>query len=242
MRQIALDTETTGLEFTAGHRIIEIGCVEIVNRRITERYFHQYLQPDFVVDSDALRVHGITNEFLRDKPRFADIVQEFIAFIQGAELIIHNARFDVGFVNHELSLLPENKHIINDYCQIVDTLELARRQHPGQKNSLDALCKRYKIDNSKRELHGALLDARLLAEMYLMMTGGQISLLTTESSTQGYNSSVRRVPEPRPALPVILPSDEDMQKHEQLLATIDKVSGGGCVWLTGDNILPTAIN
>lgn len=236
MRQIALDTETTGLEFTEGHRIIEIGCVEIVNRRITDCYFHHYLQPDFVVDSDALKVHGITNEFLQDKPRFADVVQDFIAFVQGAELIIHNAKFDVGFLNCELSLLPENGQTIQQYCQVVDTLELARRQHPGQKNSLDALCKRYQIDNSKRELHGALLDARLLAEVYLLMTGGQISLLTTESNTQGYGYSVvRRVSQPRPTLPVILPNAEELQRHAQLLATLDKVSGGHCVWLAQDD-------
>lgn len=236
MRQIALDTETTGLELTEGHRIIEIGCVEIVNRRITDQYFHHYLQPDFVVDSDALKVHGITNEFLQDKPRFAGVVQDFIAFVRGAELIIHNAKFDVGFLNYELSLLPETGQTIQQYCQIVDTLEFARRQHPGQKNSLDALCKRYQIDNSKRELHGALLDARLLAEVYLLMTGGQISLLTTESNTQGYGYSVvRRVSQPRPTLSVILPNAEELQRHAQLLATLDKVSGGHCVWLAQDD-------
>lgn len=223
MRQIALDTETTGLEVADGHRIIEIGCVEMINRRVTEHHFHYYLQPDFAVDSDALKVHGITNEFLRDKPRFADVVEEFIAFIQDAELIIHNAKFDVGFLNHEFSLLPEREQIIQHYCQIVDTLELARRQHPGQKNNLDALCKRYQIDNSKREWHGALLDASLLAEVYLLMTGGQISLLATESNTQNYGySSVRRIPQPRATLPVILPDVDEIQRHTQLLTTLNK--------------------
>jgi DNA polymerase-3 subunit epsilon len=235
MRQIVLDTETTGLEFTAGHRIIEIGCVEIVNRRVTDRYFHQYLQPDFKIDSDAFKVHGITNEFLQDKPRFTDIVQKFIAFIQDAELIIHNAKFDVGFLNHELSLLSGNWQTVEQYCQIVDTLELARRQHPGQKNNLDALCKRYQIDNTKRELHGALLDANLLAEVYLAMTGGQISLLSVENNAQGGDySTIKRVSASRPALPVIHPSAEEIQEHNQLLAAIDKQSGGRCVWLEHD--------
>jgi DNA polymerase III subunit epsilon len=174
-RLVLLDTETTGLEPEAGHRIIEIGCVELVNRRITGKHFHVYLNPDRQIDAGAIAVHGITNEFLSDKPRFADIAADFIAFIEGAELIIHNAPFDVGFINHEFSQSGHGK--LSDYSDVFDTLAYARKKHPGQRNSLDALCKRYNIDNSHRELHGALLDAEILADVFLLMTGGQISLL-----------------------------------------------------------------
>ena len=176
MRQIILDTETTGLEPSDGHRIIEIGCVELVNRRITGNTYHQYIQPDRAIDAGAREVHGITDQFLADKPRFADIADEFLTFIRGAELVIHNAPFDVGFINHEFALLGKSVGSVSEHCTIVDTLAIARRLHPGQRNNLDALCKRYQIDNSQRDLHGALLDAEILADVYLAMTGGQATL------------------------------------------------------------------
>ena len=176
MRQIVLDTETTGLEPRQGHRIIEIGCVELVERRLTNNRYHQYINPEREVDEGAIEVHGISNAFLADKPRFADIVDDFLNFVRGAELIIHNAPFDVGFLNHELNMLNRKDDSVDQICTILDTLVLARKMHPGQKNNLDALCKRYDIDNSQRDLHGALLDAEILAETYLAMTGGQTTL------------------------------------------------------------------
>jgi DNA polymerase III subunit epsilon len=176
MRQIVLDTETTGLEPAAGHRVIEIGCVEIVNRRPTQNRFHRYINPEREVDRGALEVHGIENEFLATQPKFAQVAREFLEFVQGAELVIHNADFDVEFLNHELRRLPGVPGEIRSCCGVLDTLALARRLHPGQRNSLDALAKRYSVDNSKRELHGALLDAQILADIYLAMTGGQVSL------------------------------------------------------------------
>jgi DNA polymerase-3 subunit epsilon len=231
MRQIVLDTETTGLDPQAGHRIIEIGGVEIVNRRITERYYHQFLQPDRPIEIAAGNVHGITNEFLRDKPRFANVVTEFIAFIQEAELIIHNAAFDVGFINYELQLLQQNWQSLSHYCQIIDTLKLARERHPGQKNSLDALCKRYNVDNSKRQLHGALLDAQLLAEVYLALTGGQVSLLSDPQANTSTNYAViNRIDSKRLPLKVIMPTSTELQAHEQRLVAIDQMSGGKCLW------------
>jgi DNA polymerase-3 subunit epsilon len=177
MRQIVLDTETTGLEVSLGHRVIEIGCVELVNRRVTGNHWHHYFNPEREVDAGAFEVHGISNEFLQDKPRFADLAGEFVDYVRGAELIIHNAPFDVGFLNHELSMSDCGLSPLEDSCGILDTLMLARQKHPGQKNNLDALCKRYDIDNSQRSLHGALLDARILADVYLAMTGGQASLV-----------------------------------------------------------------
>ena len=176
MRQIVLDTETTGLEPAAGHRVIEIGCVEIVNRRPTQNRFHRYINPEREDDRGALEVHGIENEFLATQPKFAEVAREFLEFVQGAELVIHNADFDVEFLNHELRRLPGVPGEIRSCCGVLDTLALARRLHPGQRNSLDALAKRYSVDNSKRELHGALLDAQILADIYLAMTGGQVSL------------------------------------------------------------------
>jgi DNA polymerase-3 subunit epsilon len=181
LRQIVLDTETTGLKPEQGHRIIEIGCVELVNRQFTGHNFHCYLNPEREVDEGAQRVHGIGRDFLRDKPRFSEVAQKFLDYVQGAELIIHNAPFDTGFLNHELALC-QGFLAITDYCQIFCTLELARRLHPGQRNSLDALCRRYQIDNSHRELHGALLDANILARVYLAMTSGQTSLFGQEST------------------------------------------------------------
>jgi DNA polymerase-3 subunit epsilon len=177
MRQIVLDTETTGLEVSLGHRVIEIGCVELVNRRVTGNHWHHYFNPEREVDAGAFEVHGISNEFLQDKPRFADLAGEFVDYVRGAELIIHNAPFDVGFLNHELGMPECALAPLEDNCGILDTLMLARQKHPGQKNNLDALCKRYDIDNSQRSLHGALLDARILADVYLAMTGGQASLV-----------------------------------------------------------------
>ncbi len=169
-RQIVLDTETTGLNPEQGHRIIEIGCVELIDRRLTGQHFHIYLNPERRIDDGAIEVHGITNEFLEDKPHFADVVADFISFVQDAELVIHNAPFDVGFINHEFSLLKKNLATVETYCSVFDTLTFARKKHPGQRNSLDALCKRYGIDNSHRDLHGALLDAEILADVYLLMT------------------------------------------------------------------------
>lgn len=240
MRQVVLDTETTGLEPTQGHRIIEIGCVEVVNRRLTGNRFHQYLQPDREIDEGALEVHGITKEFLADKPRFADVVEDFLAFIKGAELIIHNAPFDTGFINHELGLLGAHWGAVADHCAVVDTLALARQMHPGQKNSLDALCKRYGVDNSQRDLHGALLDAEILAEVYLAMTGGQTALSldsgveTTGGLIQAH--SIRRLSPDRPPLRVIRATEEELAAHAKRLEAIDKASGGKCVWkkLEGD--------
>ena len=176
MRQIVLDTETTGLEVSLGHRVIEIGCVELINRRVTGNHWHFYINPEREIDSGAFEVHGISNDFLDDKPRFAELAQDFVDYVKGAELVIHNAAFDVGFLNYELSLLEQSLSPLEDYCGVLDTLLLARQKHPGQKNNLDALCKRYGIDNSHRSLHGALLDARILADVYLVMTGGQTSL------------------------------------------------------------------
>ena len=176
MRQIVLDTETTGLEVSQGHRIIEIGCIELMNRRVTGNHWHYYINPERTVDSGAFEVHGISNEFLQDKPRFAELAEEFCSYVSGAELVIHNAPFDVGFLDNELVLLESLFAPIAENCSVLDTLLLARQKHPGQKNNLDALCRRYGIDNSNRSLHGALLDARILADVYLAMTGGQTSL------------------------------------------------------------------
>lgn len=176
MRQIVLDTETTGLEISLGHRIIEIGCVELVNRRVTGNHWHYYVNPDREIDSGAFEVHGISSDFLQDKHRFAELAKDFVNYVAGAELVIHNAAFDVGFLDNELALLDPPLAPLKENCSILDTLQLARQKHPGQKNNLDALCKRYDIDNSNRSLHGALLDARILADVYLAMTGGQTSL------------------------------------------------------------------
>jgi DNA polymerase-3 subunit epsilon len=228
MRQIVLDTETTGLELELGHRIIEIGCVEIVNRRHTGRSFHRYLCPDREIDYGAHNVHGITNEFLVNQPRFAQIAEEFLEFIAGAELVIHNAPFDVGFLDMELSRLDSSRQQINVLCAILDTLVLARQMHPGQRNSLDALCKRYSVDNSHRELHGALLDARILADVYLAMTGGQGALILGGIETTG---QIRVQPVPRAVRPdvgliVVRASAEEVEAHERFLQTIDRASGG----------------
>lgn len=231
MRQIVLDTETTGLEPSQGHRIIEIGCVEIVNRRLTENTYHQYIQPDREIDEGAFEVHGISTEFLADKPRFADVAEDFMKFVNGAELVIHNAPFDVGFLDHELKMLDPVWGQLSDHCQITDSLVMARKKHPGQKNNLDALCKRYEVNNARRELHGALLDAELLAEVYLRMTGGQEALAlgsgaNGEATQQGHVSPIRRVDSNRPALNVIRASVAELESHEERLSKL----GDACVW------------
>ena len=232
MRQIVLDTETTGLEPADGHRIIEIGCVELSGRRITGRDYHQYLQPERKIDEGAIEVHGITNEFLADKPRMADVAADFLDFIKGAELVIHNAPFDVGFIDHELRLLGPDWGRVADHCTVIDTLQLARQLHPGQRNSLDALCKRYEIDNSQRQLHGALLDARILADVYLAMTGGQVSLsLTAEVQTEQTDvGAIRRLSADRPPLRVVHATAEELARHEERLDDIEKANGGQCLW------------
>lgn len=232
MRQIVLDTETTGLEPEQGHRIIEIGCVEIVNRRLTGNHFHQYLQPDRDIDAGAVEVHGITTEFLADKPRFADVIHGFLAFVSGAELIIHNAPFDVGFINHELRLLDAGHASIDTVCGVVDTLQMARRLHPGQKNNLDALCKRYGIDNSQRTLHGALLDAEILADVYLSMTGGQVTLELESAESAGgiVEALVRKTRDRVLGLPVVRATAEELAAHKAFLEKIRDASGGDCLW------------
>ncbi len=236
MRQIVLDTETTGLEPSDGHRIIEIGCVELINRRLSGNHFHQYLQPDREIDPGAVEVHGITSEFLRDKPRFADVAEDFLAFVRGAELVIHNAPFDIGFLDHELARLNAAHEPVRNICAVLDTLVLARRLHPGQKNNLDALCKRYSIDNTSREKHGALLDAEILADVYLAMTGGQVSLsLGAAENTPGTReSTVRRLDAARPALKIITATSAEAQCHNERLESIDQASNGRCLWKTLD--------
>lgn len=232
-RKIVLDTETTGLEPSSGHRIIEIGCVEVINRRITGSNYHVYLNPDREIDEGAIEVHGITNEFLEDKPRFADVVEDFLTFIRGAELIIHNAPFDVGFINAELDRISSPHGKVADFCEVLDTLVMARQMHPGQKNNLDALCKRYGINNEHRELHGALLDSEILADVYLAMTGGQTSLSLSseeEGSGSGEEQGIHRLSSERRPLPVITASDEELAQHRELLELIDKKSGGSCAW------------
>lgn len=232
MRQVVLDTETTGLEPSDGHRIIEIGCVELLDRRLTGNTYHQYLQPDREIDAGAVEVHGITNEVLADKPRFADVAAEFLDFIRGAELVIHNAPFDVGFIDHEFALLKNSPGTVAQHCMVLDTLVMARHMHPGQRNSLDALCRRYDIDNSQRDLHGALLDAEILADVYLAMTGGQVSLsLDSQVDVQGEQRSViRRVAATRKPLRVIRAGAEEARAHAARLDAIEKAAATTCIW------------
>lgn len=233
-RQVVIDTETTGLDATQGHRVIEIGCVELKNRRKTERYFHQYINPERSIDDGAFEVHGISNEDLADKPVFADIARSFIDFIRDSEVIIHNAPFDVEFLNKELKRLGPEWGRLEDYCTVLDTLLMAREKHPGQKNNLDALCARYEVDNSQRDLHGALLDAQILLDVYLAMTGGQTTLSLDEETDQGggipeLNDSARARRQ-RP-LKRIEPSAEELAAHRERLAAIERESGNGCLWL-----------
>jgi DNA polymerase III subunit epsilon len=231
VRQIILDTETTGLEPELGHRVIEIGCIEIVNRRRTGRVFHRYLRPDRDIDPGALQVHGITAEFLQGQPRFPEIAQEWLEFVRGAELVIHNAPFDVAFLDAELGLLPEPPGRVGDLCQVLDTLALARQLHPGQRNGLDALCKRYSVDNSQRDLHGALLDADLLLEVYLAMTGGQGALTLDEADeAAAAHTPLRRARRPQGTLVVVRATAAELESHEQRLRALDKASRGQTVW------------
>jgi len=232
MRQVVLDTETTGLEAEQGHRIIEIGCVELLNRRPTGNNFHQYVNPEREIDEGALEVHGISTEFLSDKPRFADVAQDLLRYLEGAELIIHNAPFDVGFLDHEFARLG-NKTVIAEHCGVVDTLVMARELHPGQSNSLDALCRRYGIDNTQRTLHGALLDAEILADVYLAMTGGQVALSFEAAGTSAPDGEAgpRGLAADRPPLPVIRPTAAELAAHENRLEAIEAEAAGGCLWL-----------
>ena len=233
MRQIALDTESTGLELEQGHRVIEIGAIELVDRRFSGRRFHRYLQPDRAVDIGALEVHGITEAQLEGQPRFGEIAGDFLSFVDGAELLIHNAEFDLAFLDYELSFLGDalGQRRMLDACTVVDTLALARRMHPGQRNSLDALCKRYRIDNSRRNLHSALLDAELLAEVYLAMTGGQTTLNLGARGAEAAPSLRGPAPARRTAaLRVIRANETELGAHRQRLDALDESSGGDCIW------------
>jgi DNA polymerase-3 subunit epsilon len=233
MRQIVLDTETTGLDPAAGHRVIEIGCVELMNRRGTGRNFHRYVNPERAVDAGALAVHGIEQSFLVTQPVFSAIAAEFVDFVRGAELVIHNAEFDVGFINHELRRIDGLPQDIREICEVRDTLSLARRMHPGQRNSLDALAKRYSVDNSMRELHGALLDAQILADVYLAMTGGQVSLSLDAgaSSAQTATSTAQTTLDRRGiALVVLEASAAERDAHDAMLAILGKQAGRVSLW------------
>jgi DNA polymerase III subunit epsilon len=237
MRQIVLDVETTGLDATAGHRIIEIGCVELANRRPTGQKFHRYLNPEREIDAGALAVHGIELAKLLQAPRFAEVAAELITFIEGAELIIHNAPFDVGFIDAELARMPGTARKVVELCKVLDTLALARSLHPGQRNSLDALCKRYSVDNSRRDLHGALLDAGILVDVYLAMTGGQSALALDVNAIQraiersdGLAGTLRS---PGIQLAVPAANAEELRQHEALLDQIHKASGGKTLWRPG---------
>lgn len=230
MREVVLDTETTGIEVREGHRIIEIGCVELLDRRLTGRHFHVYINPQREVEEGAFQVHGISDAFLADKPLFAAVADDFMEFISGAQLVIHNAAFDVGHIDAELERLAGGYGRVADHCSVVDTLALARSRHPGQRNSLDALCKRYGVDNSQRDLHGALLDAEILADLYLVMTGGQTALMLSGQSGSDASGdqvgAIRRLdPQTRPVLPVLLASEEELAAHAQRLAAIEKAAG-----------------
>ncbi|CAH9063947.1 DNA polymerase III subunit epsilon [Pseudoalteromonas holothuriae] len=229
-RQIVLDTETTGIDPKAGHRIIEVGCVELINRRLTGNNFHVYINPQREIEEEAIDVHGITNEFLHGKPLFHDIAQEFFDYIKGAELVIHNAPFDVGFMDHEFAKLNKGFPATHDYCEVLDTLVMARNLHPGQKNNLDALCRRYDIDNSKRTLHGALLDSEILADVYLGMTGGQVKLnLSTGNDTNEQDDGkIRRLAANRPSLKVVKATPEELQAHQERLQVVNK--DGETLW------------
>jgi DNA polymerase-3 subunit epsilon len=232
MRQIILDTETTGLEPEEGHRVIEIGALEMEDRRLTGRHFHTYLNPERDIEEGALEVHGITLQFLQDKPRFADIAEEFMAFVEGAELVIHNAPFDLAFLDYELSLAGQGAGRLSDSARVLDTLELARDLHPGQRNNLDALCRRYEVDNSSRTLHGALLDAEILADVYLAMTGGQEDLgLSLDQPAKAEESFAGFAAGGSVSLKVIRATDEELAQHRQRLRDIMEHSGD-CLWIS----------
>ena len=230
MRQIVLDTETTGLEIANGNRVIEIGCVEMIDRKVTRRHYHQYINPERPVEEGAFEIHGLSDQFLSDKPLFADVWRGFLEFVKGAELIMHNAEFDTRFLDHELSLLPDSPGRLTDYCSIVDSLKLAQQKHPGQRNNLDALCKRYHVDNSQRDLHGALLDAEILADVYLLMTGGQVTLLLGDEADSGTANLRRSLSPDRPKLRVIRASDEELTAHADKCEELAKSADEGCLW------------
>ncbi|MFC5580155.1 DNA polymerase III subunit epsilon [Rhodanobacter terrae] len=232
MRQIVLDTETTGLEVRQGHRLVEIACVEMVERRLTGRHYQTYLNPDRAIDEGARLVTGIEDEFLLDKPRFAEVAEEFLAFIDGAELIIHNASFDIGFLDAELARLDNGAGRIGDRCSVLDTLAMARERYPGQRNSLDALCKRLGVDNSRRDLHGGLIDAQLLADVYLAMTSGQVAFDLGFEGITGQVSAVAMIaPVVLHARPFVLhASPGELQQHERCLDALDKNADGRSVW------------
>jgi len=234
MRQIILDTETTGLEPKQGHRIIEVGCVELINRRLTGNNFHYYLNPQRDIDEGAVEVHGLTSEFLADKPLYEDIADELYNYLKGAEVVIHNAAFDVGFINHEYRLMGFDQPDMKAWCEITDSLHMARKKFPGQRNSLDALCKRFEIDNSQRQLHGALLDAEILADVYLMLTGGQNSLFVEETE-QDTKIEHKKFDASRPRLTVVKANPEEIEQHLARIEAIKKVSGGHCVWEQSKN-------
>ena len=231
MRQIVLDTETTGLEPSLGHRIIEIGCVELLNRRVTGRTFHRYLNPERDIDLGAEAVHGLQREDLARQPRFVEVADELLGFIDGSELVIHNAEFDVAFLDAELRRAGRTV-LMSELCRVLDTLVLAREMHPGQRNNLDALAKRYDVDNSRRELHGALLDARILADVYLAMTGGQGALALTESVSGSLHGAgqIRALVRPPAPLRVVSATEQELRAHRDMLALIAKSSGGRCLW------------
>ena len=233
MRQVIFDTETTGLDPAQGHRIIEVGAIELIDRRKTGRTFQQYFNPDRVVDAGALAVHGITNEFLTTQPRFAERVDGLMEFLSGAELIIHNAAFDVGFMDAEFKRL-NNRRALRDMCTVLDTLALARKLHPGQRNGLDALCKRYSVDNSGRDLHGALLDSQLLLEVYLAMTGGQATMMLDQGTHHSTASGLNGKTWSRPAgnLRVLNATEGELVEHEKTLTAVDKASNNKTVWRT----------
>jgi DNA polymerase-3 subunit epsilon len=231
MRQIVLDTETTGLDPRQGHKLIEIGALELVDRQLSGRQFHVYINPQRDIEAGALEVHGITEEFLRDKPVFAEIVDDLLAFVDGAELVIHNAPFDIGFIDNELALIGHEHSSITNVSTVLDTLELAKDLHPGQRNNLDALCKRYDVDNTSRTLHGALLDSEILADVYLAMTGGQTDLgLSLESNAIISEDDEFGLPVERPVLMVLKASEEELVQHEARLEDIEKQSGGHCLY------------
>jgi len=231
MRQIVLDTETTGLEPEAGDRIIEIGCIELIDRKLTEQTFHRYVNPERAVGPGALEIHGLDDDFLSMQPLFEDVAAEFLEFVHDAELIIHNADFDVGFINHELQRLGTSTRDIREHCRVLDTLALARRMHPGQHNSLDALAKRYQVDNSKRQLHGALLDAGILAEVYLAMTGGQTSLaLEGEAAQAALQVSAAPVDRNGLELVVLAATEEELDAHRQMLRRLSESAGAPILW------------
>jgi len=229
VRQVVLDTETTGINPQLGHRIIEIGCVELIDRKLTGKRYHTYVNPERIVEEEAIGVHGITNEFLADKPLFQSVAQEFYEYIKGSELVIHNAAFDVGFINHEFNLLVSKIKPVEEYCQVLDTLAMARKKHPGQKNNLDALCRRYGIINSHRELHGALLDAEILADVYLLLSGGQSALLLDKEGGDSGASGRRRISSERSPLNIVRATEVELQAHQEYLESVKK-SAGTLVW------------